>query len=339
MSLRLPPDKSLVGYFNEPFNQGNSAAAVARFPFPLTQSTPAEYRYRVNLEPHQPDGVVGSVTEHFFDVDEFYYAELAQRQQALLRCPEHGQITAEVLPAAWELLTTTLPRMARDYPDYFNYQCQNDEIQWRNQLTGDYHRIKPGQLIPGSPSPLHFLASQLPGDWALLQQQDDQLWLKGGVITGPASWSLSEKLGMNYQQWHQPVPDAHRVFERSLRYLLNLPPNRVMRRYNWGLCVHPRLEMSMQNKASWHNAMAELAPHNLPQHLNLRVELQLLECLPQSKATAFYIRTYFATMAEIKQNPAWANNLARVVASLPPAIAQYKNLTSVSEPLLEFLHA
>ncbi len=342
MTQRCAPDPALEGFFHEPYRLQKSAQAIARFPFPFSLAASTEkataktapYRYSVNIEPHVPDGVLGSVTEHYFDVDEFYFAELHERRRALAKCPQHMQVLPEVSAAAWELLSRVLTQMARDYPEHFTCQDNTDgALHWHNQLTGQKKVFALGANINArdcaNVSPMQFLASQLPGDWVLLQQKDTQLWLKGGAVTGPASWSLNEKLGMNYLQWHSPVPDQYQVFQRSLKYLLRLPPGQPLRRKNWGLCVHPRLEMSMENRHEWQYALQNITDTELPQLLNLRVELQVLERLPNSQAIAFYIRTYFLTMAELKQNRHWAQRFIQVLESLPEDIVEYKNLTKV----------
>ncbi|BFM05505.1 heme-dependent oxidative N-demethylase family protein [Halioxenophilus aromaticivorans] len=338
-SLRVVPQPVDEHVFAPPFAGLKSAQAIARFPFPFTQPVQGPYRYSVNIEPHETDGIPGSPTEHFFDVDEFYFAELQERRRALKATPQHSQVLPEVTDAAQELTHLSLARLAHSYPNYFIYSPQGHGFVWQNHLTGQAPTLfdPNAPLTESKPDPLPFLTSQLPGDWALLQQQDNQLWLKGGVVTGPASWSLSEKLGMNYLQWHSPVPDQHQVFQRSLKYLLRLPPGQPVRRKNWGLCVHPRLEMSMENRREWQHELQNTSENDLPQLVNLRVELQVLERLPKSQAIAFYIRTYFLSLAELKQNPEWASRLVQVLEELSSDIAEYKNIAGVRMLIIKYL--
>ena len=44
------------------------------------------------------------------------------------------------------------------------------------------------------------------------------------MVTTQADWSLDFDLGMNFIEWHGPVPLAHElgVFDRALKFLLNL---------------------------------------------------------------------------------------------------------------------
>ncbi len=336
------PRPSETHSFRPPFSVKNSTAAVARFPFPLasvsSSKKPSPFRYSVNVAPHSPSGIAGSVDEYFFDIDEFYYSELAERQLTLAQYPQHHWLTNSMKPAAWELLANSLKRLARDYPHYFTLTINGNHWHWHNQLTGDTRVFNLDKNTGLDDSPLMFLGSQLPGDWALLQQQDDQLYLQAGLITGPAGWSLQAVRGMDYYQWHAPVPDDYQVFKRSLNYLLRLPADQPVRRTNWGLCVDPRLHMSLDNQQQWRNAWQNLSPQDFGQRVNLRVEWQVLERLPKSKAIAFYIKTYFLTLADMQSQPDWLSALRHALETMPEAIARYKNLHLARPQLLDFLN-
>lgn len=76
----------------------------------------------------------------------------------------------------------------------------------------------------------------------MLDQRDGTLWM----VTTQADWSLNFDLGMNFTEWHGPVPLAHDlgVFDRALKFLLNLRVGHPVRRLNWTMTVHPRLDTS-----------------------------------------------------------------------------------------------
>lgn len=334
---RKPPQPVLEHWFAAPYAIEYSAAAQHRFPFPFTSGRTAPFRYTVNIEPHQASGIEGAVDEFYFDIDEFYFAELKERQRALAATPGHYQLRDDLQPAAWELLVLSLRRLAKDYPNYFNLLSRGNRLCWLNHLTGSETLFTEGDSATLPQPPLLFLAQQLPGDWALLEQKEAQLWLAGGVVTGPAGWSLAEKFGMNYLQWHAPVPDDYQVFERSLKYLSRLPAGQPVRRKNWGLCAYPRLETSMENFSQWGRERDALSQSALPETLNLRVEFQVLERLPNSQAISFYIRTYFLPFKLLATNPAWTQTLHSVLASLPEAICHYKGLAGVQAKAVTYL--
>jgi hypothetical protein len=43
----------------------------------------------------------------------------------------------------------------------------------------------------------------------VLDQRDRTLWMDAGMVTTPVDWSLDFDLGMNFVEWHGPVPLAH----------------------------------------------------------------------------------------------------------------------------------
>ena len=56
----------------------------------------------------------------------------------------------------------------------------------------------------------------------MLDQRDGNLWMDAGMVTTQADWSLDFDIGMNFMEWHGPVPLAHEigVFDRALKFLL-----------------------------------------------------------------------------------------------------------------------
>ena len=48
------------------------------------------------------------------------------------------------------------------------------------------------------------------GDYAVLDQRDDMLWMDAGMVTTQADWSLDFDIGMNFFEWHAPVPQSAR---------------------------------------------------------------------------------------------------------------------------------
>lgn len=70
--------------------------------------------------------------------------------------------------------------------------------------------------------------------------------MDAGLVTSPADWSLAFDAGMSFKQWHSPVPMAHQmgIFDRALKYLLNLQTGQPVRRLNWTLTINPRLDSS-----------------------------------------------------------------------------------------------
>ena len=82
MSVILKPAEN----YREAFSFRNSEAAIARFPFPFPEDA---YMYSVNIEPATSRNP-GSVFEHWFDIDEHYRSEVAERAIVLQSGRESG---------------------------------------------------------------------------------------------------------------------------------------------------------------------------------------------------------------------------------------------------------
>jgi hypothetical protein len=150
---------------------------------------------------------------------------------------------------------------------------------------------------------------------------------------------LDFDMGMTFKEWHGPVPLAHEmnVFDRALKYLLNLRLGQPVRRLNWTLTVHPRLDTSPESYPLWGPDRATVNSRNAGDLVHLRVELQGLWRLPRSNAVLFGIRCYLISMRELVSIPKWARRTHRALKSLHPALAEYKGLSRYREALVEWL--
>ena len=214
-----------------------------------------------------------------------------------------------------------------------------DRWHWRNHLLQiDQHFIF-GDAASLPCAPLEYIGRQVQGDFALLDQRDGDLYMDAGLVTSPADWSLAFDAGMSFKQWHAPVPMANQmgVFDRALKYLLNLQAGQPVRRLNWTLTINPRLDSSPETFHQWGADRGRITAQNVGQQVHLRVELQVMARLPRSNAVMFSIRTYLISLDELVTQPGWGCRLHRVLRDLPEPIADYKGMTRYRQPLVEWL--
>jgi hypothetical protein len=311
--------------FRDDFTFYNSPAAIRRFPFPFDRD---EYMYAVNIEPHVP-GPVGSATEFPIDIDEHYVAEVKERALVLRQDPLRCQSLPHMITAEWDLVELLMTSMAESYPQWFSLTRDGDRWHWINKPLAIDQKFTFGDVATLPYPPMEYITRQCQGDFCLLDQRDDNLWMDSGIATTQADWSLDFDLGMNFMEWHAPVPFAHQmgVFDRALKYLLNLQLGRPVRRLNWTMTINPRLDTSPEQYPHWGKDRTEVTPENAGSKVHLRVELQGLWRLPRSNAIVFSIRGYLASLAELSTSQKWARRLSRILKSLPDEIADYKGLT------------
>ncbi|WP_271408627.1 heme-dependent oxidative N-demethylase family protein [Pseudomonas sp. Q1-7] len=321
--------------YRDDFSFRNSPAAIARFPFPFPED---QYMYSVNLEPAVSRDP-GSVFEHSFDVDEHYVSEMAERARVLELDPDRCLVMPHMAQAAWDTLEMLMEHLARDYPQHFRLTRNGDAWHWQNLALGIDQHFTYGDPATLPCEPLEYITRQMQGDFALLDQRDGDLYMDAGMVTCPADWSLRFDAGMSFKQWHAPVPMAHQigVFDRALKYLLNIQVGHPVRRLNWTLTINPRLDTSPETYHEWGSDRGTVTPENVGRLVHLRVELQLMARLPRSNALLFGIRTYLISLDELATNAAWAQRLHRVMRDLPDPIADYKGITRYRQALVDWL--
>jgi hypothetical protein len=187
--------------------------------------------------------------------------------------------------------------------------------------------------------PFEYISRQAQGDWVLLEERDQTLYIGAGMTTERADYSIRFDLGMSWHEFHGPVPLAHElgVFDKALKFMLRLRTNHPVRRLNWTTTVFPRLETSAETLPDWGPNRTMVTPDNAGETVHLRVELQPLHRLPRSNAIVFPIRTYLAPLGELVTNPAWGRRLYRVMSSLHQELVDYKGMTRYHAAMVQYL--
>ena len=331
MSAVFTPDETFRG----DFNYRNSPAAIRRFPLPFPEDN---YMYSVNIEPHVP-GPKGSVTEFAFDVDEHYVAECRERALVLAGEPRRYLALPHMMSSQWDCLELIMESLSRDYPQHFSLERRGNAWHWINRPLGLDQRFTFGEVTSLPCEPLEYVTRQAQGDFVVMDQRDGDLWAEAGMVTTQADWSMDFDLGMTFKEWHGPVPLAHemQVFDRALKFLLNLRLGGPVRRLNWTMTVHPRLDTSPENYPKWGQDRASVTARTAGDLVHLRVELQGLWRLPRSNAIVFGIRCYLISVRELATIPKWGRRVHRVLKNLHPALVDYKGLTRYRDAVVEWL--
>ena len=311
--------------FRDDFTFRNSPQAIRRFPFPFHEDS---YMYAVNIEPHVPlarDSAYGTL----IDVDEHYVAEMRDRALVLKEDPLRYQALPHMMTAQWDTLELLMEQQAAGYPELFTLTKDGDRWHWINRPLNIDQHFTFGDPATLPCEPLEYITRQAQGDFCLIDQRDGNLWMDAGMVTTQADWSLDFDIGMSFMEWHGPVPLAHQigVFDRALKFLLNLQQGRPVRRLNWTMTINSRLDTSPENYHKWGPDRATVTPENVGHKVHLRCELQSLWRLPRSNGILFVVRCFLIKMEELVTVPKWGRRFHRVLRDLPPELADYKGLT------------
>ena len=244
-----------------------------------------------------------------------------------------------MMVAQWDLLELLMTSMARDYPQWFSLQRDGLKWHWINLPLGIEQSFVFGEVDTLPQEPMEYITRQCQGDFTLLDQRENSLWMDAGISTTQADWSLDFDVGMNFMEWHGPVPLAHeaRVFDRALKFLLNLQQESPVRRLNWTMTINPRLDTSPENYNKWGKDRASVTADNVAKKVHLRVEVQALWRLPRSNAIVFSIRAYLISLEQLVTVRKWARRLHRVLQTLPPELIDYKGITRYRDVTIDFL--
>ncbi|MGP1715999.1 MAG: heme-dependent oxidative N-demethylase family protein [Methylophilus sp.] len=321
--------------FRDDYSYKNSAAAIKRFPFPFAED---HYMYSVNIEPHTK-GKAGSVYEFPFDIDEHYVAECLDKLITLEKDPGRYSALPHMMDAQWDFLELSMSALANDYPDYFTLTKNGNVWTWENRPLDIMDTFTFGDATTLPAEPFEYIGRQMQGDFVLLDQRDGTLYSDAGLVTSQADWSLAFNTGMSWQEWHGPVPKVTEmgVLDRALKYLLNLQAANPVRRLNWTMTIHPRLDTSPENYPFWGGDRNKVNAETVGDLVNLRVELQSLFRLPRSNAIVFGVRCYLISLKDLTTYPRWAKRLHRVQKDLHPDLIEYKGMTKYHPYVIEWL--
>ncbi len=169
-------------------------------------------------------------------------------------------------------------------------------------------------------------------DWLVLAPDaEGALRVAAGAVCFPSSWSLPEKAGLRVSEVHSVVPALNdSLAGRIDTFLSRLNAGAAWERENWGLSAHPERDHHPRHRLPALNEHATVAK------TWLRLERQLFARLP-SGGVLFAIRVSSHRLEELCALPGLAAKLARALATMPAAVADYKGISAARGPLLKML--
>ena len=215
--------------------------------------------------------------------------------------------------------------------------CGADEAAIElNQLLRDQiemlGRPKPFDLIPqNGEEALIQIASWVQEDWALMSAEPP-VRLNAGLICFPSRWSLADKIGLDSNAIHAPVPRFETVAKPTQNFLERMTTDKPMWRINW--TIHDSNELFCPGP---HPSAKDLTTESILSRTFLRIERQTLRRLPRTKAIAFSIRTYLHPMTEVVADSQRKQQLKTTLANLNSETAAYKGMRTFHHLLLNAL--
>lgn len=326
-------------------NAITSPAYTANLPWPFAEDQD-QFEYTVNVEPARVTKKTagGKWGTNIVDLggDEYIHI-MTERRRILESDPTRVQILPGMMPACWDLLMYYLRDLSMSHPDVMHLEENGDVVRWRNDLlqTDQVFTIGDEKSLPYDP--MTFLGREIPDDLLLVKERGGQLYFDAGLVTFAASWSVTFDVGMSFTEIHGPVPrlTGEGITSRAEQFLMRLPADQVYRRVNWTLSASGsrKLDISLEELPEWGKDIPRLVADQDFGKLQLRIELEHFIRLPMSGAVTFSIRTFMASLEEIKAIPAWRDQLARILAATPEDIATYKGILDYRNEAVRWLQS
>ena len=332
------PTGAAAAYLAQPVDR------LANLPWPFPDEL-TEFSYTVNVEPARVPRptLAGEWGRRLVDLGGAEYpAIMAERRRILAADPLRLRVRPGMELACWDLLLYYLRDLAAAYPELMRLDEHGDgRFRWRNSLLGTDAQFALGDWDALADGPLAFLAREVPDDLLLIVERDGRLYFEAGAVTFAAAWSVSFDVGMDMREIHAPVPGLIRegVVSRAEQFLRRLPADAVYRRVNWTLSASDshKLDVSLEELPAWGRDVPRMVRDKDFGRARLRIELEHFVRLPMSGAVTFNIRTFMASLEEIRRIPAWAEQLAAVIETLREDIAAYKGFLGYRDDVVAYL--
>ncbi|KAJ9618828.1 hypothetical protein H2204_012904 [Knufia peltigerae] len=268
------------------------------------------YRPWHNGPHHVTMGIKRTSLENWVEFDHKYLERYRYKLQLFTQHPEK---TIQNLPgseeASFEALYLLVDILPRRYPTMF----QTTEVGIKNLITGDDWDLRRGSDTWKDHHPLQVMGLLSTEDWFIMQHDEKD----------PTGWKIQERIGHSLWEIHAgKVPQYEQKLAVSMdRFFQRLRVESPVMRFNYAIDNSPELF----HINSHHNLNPDdLDPVELDQ-LFLRVERQVLQRLPKTRAIVFSIRTYVTPITEVTKDGDVAMALRTSVDSYGPELARYKN--------------
>lgn len=318
---------------------------LANLPWPFPDGL-AAFRYSVNVDlarvPRRTRG--GEWGRHLVDLGGAEYPSImAERRRILDADPGRVQVLPGMELASWDLLLYYLRDLSVAYPELMRLEENGDRFRWSNDVLGTDQGFTLGDAASLPCGPLEFLAREVPDDLLLVTERDGRLFFDAGAVTFAAAWAVSFDVGMDMYEIHGPVPRLTRegVTARAEQFLRRLPADQVYRRVNWTLSASDsrKYDVSLEELPAWGRDIPAMIRAGRWEDVQLRIELEHFVRLPMTGAVTFNIRTFMASLGELRAVPEWCAQLATVIGELPEDIAAYKGFASYRDSVVAFLRS
>ncbi|KAJ5630261.1 uncharacterized protein N7484_010361 [Penicillium longicatenatum] len=220
--------------------------------------------------------------------------------------------------------------------------------------SGEFKNLMTKQIFPAEPPKdpetcLKILAETIEEDIFLLKETEATHMCLAFACCFPAGFDPSSKLGADLAAIHGPVPHYDKIGPSMERYFRKIQPGQVVRRMNWNVQVDEELINISGNHIKKGDSFVEddnidcsKASLLLLYAANLRIELQSLTRLPDTKFILFCFKTFMYPLESLKRDGS-AADLADAIEGMrkgnAPDMHRYKSAIRWGKSVVEYLRS
>ncbi len=172
-------------------------------------------------------------------------------------------------------------------------------------------------------------------DFALVDASDGTIpWM---AVALPSHWAPEQKVGRHFAEVHAPVADNALLLQSAQALTRLVAGPQAWERFVWNVTGHPRLHAHPVHvdPCRW----PDTALTDIPSQAWWRTERQTFIPLPERRQAIFTIAVDVLPLASAIDSADRARRLAEAIGSMSAAVLDYRSLTAVRQPLLDWLAA
>ncbi|KAL4879322.1 hypothetical protein BJY04DRAFT_220177 [Aspergillus karnatakaensis] len=290
--------------------------------FDWRHQEPTPWRPWNNGPYHITMGLKPANVENWIEIDNTYLDKYNLKRKLF---HQHRSEVLQVLPGCddglFEALDLLKETLIRRYPTMFTLANKHTIT---NLVTGDIWDLSRGAETWKTHHPLEVMSLLRTEDFFLLYSDPETgtTTLKAAGVCFPAGWKIEERIGKTLWGIHAGrVPQYETKLAKSMdRFFMRLKVGGSISRFNYAIDISDTLF----HRHSHHNVTELASPLEL-KDLHIRVERQVLQRLPKSRALLFTIRTYVTPITEVTKDFEIARALKTSTGSYADDVARYKN--------------
>lgn len=229
------------------------------------------------LQASRLPGVRPAPPSSWLTIDDAYHAQISHKAQ-LLRARQKDVLAMP--DGTLDMCNECLSLVVEDLGKHPEFKVTQEGVMCPGERYVALNRAQP----------LEALSQLVQEDFCFLERAGDEHVLRAALLTFPASWRLSEKLGYPLTNVHDPVESYDRDLARRVQRLFDaLRPDQLLERANGLLYTDPEL-FQPNRKPEWQPQNGDVW---------LRSERQVLRRLPMSNAVVFTIHTCVVPFAAL----------------------------------------